>query len=404
LKKFTGCKCAASFFIFFAMHLHSYFHSAQTILSLYDGALPFSVWLQQYFREHKKFGSKDRRHIAHLCYCYFRIGNLGKGRTIPERLAIGLFLCSHQPNPLLEALNSDLNKMATNDGHDKLKKLEVQASVSDLFPWNSELSAAIDVASFNHSMLVQPDVYLRLRPEKEEVVTKALQVAGISYRQVSDGCVAISNSAKADAVVHLDRDAVVQDLNSQKVLDLLQDQYGLLKKFTAWDCCAASGGKSLLLLDGFPGVQLTVSDVRESILHNLKKRFERAGIRNYQFFTADASNEGPKKGGLFDLIICDAPCSGSGTWSRTPEQLHFFKTEKIDAYAALQKSLLSNVRRYLKPGGLLLYSTCSVFAKENEAVVKEASELPSLQFLKSAYFKGYHKRADTLFAALFRAL
>jgi 16S rRNA (cytosine967-C5)-methyltransferase len=392
------------FLSFLQMHLHSYLHSAQTILTLYDGAVPFSVWLQQYFREHKKFGSKDRRHIAHLCYCYFRIGKLFKEKSIAERLAAGLFLCSHQPNPLLDAQNKEWNAMAAAGAHDKLKKLDAHESISEIFPWNNELSIEIDVALFNQSMLVQPDVYLRLRPGKEEVVTNALQAAGISYKQISEKCVAISNSAKADAAVQLDMDAVVQDLNSQRVLDLLRDLHGLLKKFSAWDCCAASGGKSLLLLDQFPGVQLTVSDVRESILYNLRKRFERAGIRKYKFFTADAATEAPKKGGPFDLIICDAPCSGSGTWSRTPEQLHFFKTEKIDAYAALQKSLLSNVRRYLKPGGLLLYSTCSVFRKENEAVVNETSDLPSLRLLKSAYFKGYHQRADTLFAALFQAL
>jgi 16S rRNA (cytosine967-C5)-methyltransferase len=138
-------------------------------------------------------------------------------------------------------------------------------------------------------------------------------------------------------------------------------------------------------------VQLTVSDVRESILHNLRKRFERAGIRNYQFFTADASNRRPKKAGHSTSLSVMHPALVQVPGAAHPEQLHFFKTEKIDAYAALQKSLLSNVRRYLKPGGLLLYSTCSVFAKENEAVVKEASELPSLQFLKSAYFKGYHQ-------------
>jgi 16S rRNA (cytosine967-C5)-methyltransferase len=73
-------------------------------------------------------------------------------------------------------------------------------------------------------------------------------------------------------------------------------------------------------------------------------------------------------------------------------------------YAQLQKSLLRNVHHYLKPGGLLLYSTCSVFTKENEAVVNEAAEWPGLRFLKSAYFKGYHQKADTLFAALFQAL
>jgi 16S rRNA (cytosine967-C5)-methyltransferase len=386
------------------MHLHSYLHSAQTILALYDGAVPFSSWLQQYYREHKKFGSKDRRHIAHLCYCYFRIGNLCNDKSMEERLATGLFLCSHEPNPLLDALNKEWNSRAAAGIHAKLKKLDTHASVSHIFPWNEELSPEIDGLSFNQSMLVQPDVYLRLRPGKEEMVKKALHQAGIPFRPVSDWCIAIANSAKADAIVQLDRDAVVQDLNSQNVLSLLEDQHGLLKKFAAWDCCAASGGKSLLLVDRFPHAQITVSDVRESILHNLRKRFERAGIRNYRFFIGDASKAGPPRGGRFDLVLCDAPCSGSGTWSRTPEQLRYFKEAKIDMYAQLQKSLLRNVHHYLKPGGLLLYSTCSVFTKENEAVVNEAAEWPGLRFLKSAYFKGYHQKADTLFAALFQAL
>ena len=57
----------------------------------------------------------------------------------------------------------------------------------------------------------------------------------------------------------------------------------------AWDCCAASGGKSILLKDKFPRVQLTVSDIRETILRNLRQRFQRAGIKDYHAFVADLS-------------------------------------------------------------------------------------------------------------------
>ncbi|HUQ97763.1 MAG TPA: hypothetical protein VM010_08860, partial [Chitinophagaceae bacterium] len=106
----------------------------------------------------------------------------------------------------------------------------------------------------------------------------------------------------------------------------------------------------------------------------------------------------------FDLIICDAPCSGSGTWGRTPEQLHYFTSDKIETYAQMQKDILQNVSKYLKTGGLLLYSTCSVFEKENEAVVAFVKEKNNMGFLKSAYYKGYTQKADTLFAALFKAL
>ncbi|MFN2440108.1 MAG: Fmu (Sun) domain-containing protein, partial [Chitinophagaceae bacterium] len=103
----------------------------------------------------------------------------------------------------------------------------------------------------------------------------------------------------------------------------------------------------------------------------------------------------------FDLIICDAPCTGSGTWSRTPEQLYFFKEEKIEYYAGLQKKIAVNAIKALKKGGHLLYITCSVFKKENENIVEYLQQNTSLQLKSMRYFKGYDKQADTLFTALF---
>ncbi|HYK56845.1 MAG TPA: Fmu (Sun) domain-containing protein, partial [Flavisolibacter sp.] len=104
----------------------------------------------------------------------------------------------------------------------------------------------------------------------------------------------------------------------------------------------------------------------------------------------------------FDLVICDAPCSGSGTWSRTPEQLKFFKKEKIEQYAQLQKSIALNAAKSVKLQGYFLYITCSVFKKENEEVVAFIKANTPLQLVSSKYFMGYDRRADTLFAALFR--
>jgi 16S rRNA (cytosine967-C5)-methyltransferase len=118
----------------------------------------------------------------------------------------------------------------------------------------------------------------------------------------------------------------------------------------------------------------------------------------------DAASSPPPQHQTYDLIICDAPCSGSGTWSRTPEGMHYFSAEKIGTYAQLQKNIVRNVSRFLKPRGLLLYITCSVFKQENEDVIAFCSDLKNMAFLKSAYYKGYDKKADTLFAALFQAL
>jgi 16S rRNA (cytosine967-C5)-methyltransferase len=116
---------------------------------------------------------------------------------------------------------------------------------------------------------------------------------------------------------------------------------------------------------------------------------------------ADIAQAPLKQQQKFDLIVCDAPCSGSGTWSRTPEQLYFFDENKIEYYPGLQKKIVSNVVKNLQAGGFLVYITCSVFKNENEEVVKFIQEQLSLQLINMEYLKGYDQKADSLFTALF---
>ena len=103
----------------------------------------------------------------------------------------------------------------------------------------------------------------------------------------------------------------------------------------------------------------------------------------------------------FDIIIADVPCTGSGTWARTPEQLHFFKNNEIEKYALLQRRIVGNALPHLKTNGHLLYITCSVFKKESEENVSFFKEKYNLNLIKSEYLKGYEMQADTLFVALF---
>jgi len=157
-----------------------------------------------------------------------------------------------------------------------------------------------------------------------------------------------------------------------------------------------------MLYDIDQNVELTVSDARDSILVNLKKRFSKAGIKNYNSFVADlAQNNLQHRTSNFELIICDAPCTGSGTWSRTPEQLYFFD-DKIDRYSTLQKKIVSNIIPRLRKNGYLLYITCSVFKKENEEVVEFIQSDSKLDLMKIELLKGYDKKADTMFVALFK--
>ncbi|MEP6700229.1 MAG: Fmu (Sun) domain-containing protein, partial [Bacteroidota bacterium] len=250
----------------------------------------------------------------------------------------------------------------------------------------------------------QPDLFIRLRPGKENLVRQKLQQVGINFSIISDSCLALPNASKIDGIVETDKEVVVQDYSSQRVGELIQ-----LASFTAsepikvWDSCAGSGGKSILVNDIVGKIDLTVSDVRKSILKNLEKRFEKAGIIKYKSFVVDLTQPVLNlKPDVFNLIVADVPCSGSGTWSRTPEQLYYFDENKIDEYAALQRKIVSNIITHLEPGGYLLYITCSVFKKENEDMVDFIKERFHLQPVKMELIKGYDKKADTMFAALLK--
>ncbi|MDQ7949858.1 MAG: RsmB/NOP family class I SAM-dependent RNA methyltransferase, partial [Pedobacter sp.] len=148
-------------------------------------------------------------------------------------------------------------------------------------------------------------------------------------------------------------------------------------------------------------VQLLVSDIRTNSLNNLQERFQLAGIKKYQLKQMDLLQDNTQilHHYEFDGILLDAPCSGSGTWGRTPEMLYFFEEYKIDNYVKLQKAIASNVIQYLKPGKPLIYMTCSVFKAENEDVVDYLIENFGLKLEQKELIKGYGQKADSMFVA-----
>jgi 16S rRNA (cytosine967-C5)-methyltransferase len=382
--------------------LKSYVLSAQTIIEAYNGSIPFAAWVKNYFKQNKKFGSRDRKNILELCYSFFRLGKAFSILPIEERFLAGLFLTRSKSHPVLEALKPGWNENITLSLNEKAKLIGREEALFQIFPFTSFLSKEIDPYPFSISHLEQPDLFLRARPGSEKKIRQALDKAGVAYSVPAENVFALSSGIKAEEYVNINQDAVVQDLNSQQSL-LVKDHLSREAKIKVWDCCAASGGKSLLVFDHFFHSEIWVSDIRESIIANLKKRFSEAGIKNYRSFVADVSNGDFAMKEKFDLVICDAPCSGSGTWGRTPEQLIFFKDDKIDQYSSLQHSIAMNAAKHVKPGGYFLYITCSVFEKENEEQVKRILQNKSFELVEQKYLKGYGKKADTLFAALLRS-
>lgn len=368
----------------------------------YHGEMPFSHFLKAFFQREKKYGSRDRKAIADYAYSAFRLGKAGKNWDTRERILSGFFLTHHQPSEMLAALRPEWNERMGDGILEKITLLRDPIDPLSIFPWTAFLSESIDREAYCLSYLTQPDLFLRIRPKQEEIVLQKLTKAGIPFEKPDQQAIRLPNSAKIDGVLEINKEVVVQDLSSQHCLDY--DWKKMISPFPTpfrvWDACAASGGKSILLWDQWGPVDLTVSDSRASILANLQKRFSEAGIGPYKKIVADLTrplnlDDHP----LFDLIIADVPCSGSGTWARSPEQLVFFEETAIEKYVQLQRSVLTHLIPHLKPGGQLVYITCSVFKKENEENLNWLTKNFDLEEKEKRIHKGYPIKADSLFSA-----
>src|SRR5690606_10611202 len=104
---------------------------------------------------------------------------------------------------------------------------------------------------------------------------------------------------------------------------------------------------------------------------------------------------------LFDFILCDVPCSGSGTWARSPENFYFSPSEKdLNTFEQVQKNIVSHAVKHLKDDGYLVYVTCSVFAQENENIINHLMEHTTLALVESQLINGIPHKADIMYYAV----
>ena len=202
----------------------------------------------------------------------------------------------------------------------------------------------------------------------------------------------------------------VQDLASQCV--------GLVcapKPGERWlDACAGGGGKTLELAEMMKRRGTVIAgDVREGILHELKLRARRAGFPNIS--TLHHDGRVPRGFHPCDGVLVDAPCSGSGVWRRNPGSAWKFRLDELAEYARRQYDILSRFSAAVKSGGVLVYATCSLFAAENEEVVRrfltahpdfalESGVHPLTGLVSDGFyhFDGFDDDCDFLFAARLR--
>lgn len=382
---------------------HSYIETAKKILATQQAGKPLALHLKSFFASDKKYGSRDRRTIAALCYGYYRTGKAFPASSVEEKILAGHFLCSQTPDPLLAELRPDLAPCVEKSLPEKMQMLGLDEKA--VFPFASLLGAPVDAHAFTRSFFRQPSLFLRVRPRQYDQVIAVLNEASIPYREHSKNTIALSPNVPVGELLRLNRHVVVQDLNSQKVFDLLENSTAQMPvPARVWDCCAASGGKSILLFDKLNGkIVLTVSDIRANILQNLQKRLQQARVPVSNSVLCNLEqNPCLPPDQHFDIIICDVPCTGSGTWSRTPEQLYSFKQKSLTEYCDRQQKIISASLPHLARNGLFFYITCSVFEMENEHNVAFIQKTANLQCLQSTYLPGYELGADTMFVSVFQ--
>ncbi|KQN36782.1 RNA methyltransferase [Pedobacter sp. Leaf41] len=371
----------------------------EQILTHYDGSLPLHRFLPGYFKQNKQMGSSDRRWATRHVYSFFRLGKALSQLNQEQRLSIADFLCHNTLSPIVEKNFPEFTDQIQLPLLEKLEKVKEKFPafvLTDVYPYHEKLSKSLNKEDFLSSFFTQPDLFIRVAEGQAGQIIDQLRGERIDVRQVSKTALALANGTKLETVLK-EGSYQVQDLSSQYT-----GEYFLPNKWDKWwDCCAASGGKTLLLHSLEPIIELLVSDLRESVLLNLDERFRLAGVRKYHKKELDLlrNNDQILHHYQFDGIILDAPCTGSGTWGRTPEMLTFFEERKINQFATIQKAIATNVIKYLKPGKPLVYITCSAFAAENEDVVNHLLETLPLTLEKMELIKGYQNNADTMFVA-----
>ena len=372
----------------------------QRILSEYPADTPLGKFLPGFYRQNKQMGSTDRRVAGRLIYNYFRLGRALPNLPPDERLMVAELLCNTQTNSFLQHFKPDWAACIGFTIDEKVALIKTnypEFKLEDVFPWVPKLSAGIDRDAFLKSLFVQPDLFIRVNKGFEVQVKAELTKAGIIFKDEGNNCLSLPNGTRLDTIFPKQHWFEVQDFSSQQTANYFKPQ----KWDSWWDACAASGGKSLLLHSLQPDIKLLVSDIRESILSNLDERFQQAGLRRYQKKLMDLTenNEQLLFNYEFDGIILDAPCSGSGTWGRTPEMISHFDIHKTDFFKRLQQAIVTNVAKYLKPGKPLIYITCSAFKAENEDVVNYIIKQLGLQLEEMKVLTGYENKADTMFVA-----
>ncbi|MCD8499588.1 MAG: 16S rRNA (cytosine(967)-C(5))-methyltransferase RsmB [Gammaproteobacteria bacterium] len=233
---------------------------------------------------------------------------------------------------------------------------------------------------------VQAPMTLRINTQRDhEAILADLQPLAVRVRSHSGGasmCLYLSSPLGVHDIPGFSAGVVsVQDEASQYVAALLQLRSGDV----VLDACSAPGGKTGHMLELQPAIRLTACDISDMRLEKVKENLERLGVEKEVVYHVCDVTQYDWDGEVFDKILLDAPCSGSGVIRRHPDIKLLRRESDLRAFSDQQQRLLQALWPALKKGGKLLYTTCSIMPEENEGVIKEFlkhhddADIPSIQ-------------------------
>ena len=324
----------------------------EVIASARDDGPPADVIVQRYFKTRRYAGSKDRRAVRELVYRAIR--RAGERPESGRAAMLGLVDDDGELGALFDGAGH--GPAARGDG-------EVGAAASFVPHWiERELSPLVTSEEWP-ALLERAPLDLRVNVARTTRDVMAAAFAGAVPTRLSPWGLRLESDSKVDDRAEFAEGLVeVQDEGSQLIALACAPSEGM----NIVDLCAGAGGKALAIAAAAPGASIIGCDTNRARLSQLPPRAARAGAK-VAARLIDAGREATMLAdlnGQADVVLVDAPCSGSGTWRRNPEGRWRLTPERLDRVAQLQERLLDLAVPLLKPGGILVYATCSLLTRE----------------------------------------
>jgi len=259
-----------------------------------------------------------------------------------------------------------------------------------------------EAESFARANNLVPPTAFRLvakRANQSEILSKLTAAgAALESSDIVDGAWRVSGATSLLRELSAAGDIYLQDEASQLVAQLVDAKRGE----RVLDLCAAPGGKTTLIADRADDRTLIVAADRSATrMETVVATTRLHQLEGITPLILDATDQLPFRAASFDKVLVDAPCSGTGTLRRNPEIRWRLSANDIFVLAEQQKRILARALEMVKPGGRLIYSTCSVEREENEDVIREVSE--QFRLLKTIRTWPQREGSEGFFVAVFEA-